>query len=123
MDAAIRETREETGVTVRDLEFVAITNDIIESAQKHYVTIWFRGVVDDPTVAIADAAEIAEAAWFDPEELPSPRHIYFDNLISGRTLPPRQGGLKTVLYTYGSSKTHTDEPRSGGAVNSGTSGA
>ena len=84
---------------MRDLEFVAITNDIIESAQKHYVTIWFRGVVSNPTVTIDDTAEIAEAAWFDPDELPSPRHIYFDNLISDRTLPPRQGGLKTALHT------------------------
>jgi len=88
IDAAVRETREETGVAVHDLEFVAITNDIIESAQKHYVTIWFRGVVDNPTVTILDVAEIAEAMWCDPASLPSPRHVYFDNLISGRSWPP-----------------------------------
>ena len=82
---------------MRDLEFVAITNDIIETSQKHYVTIWFRGVVDDPALTIFDTTEIAEAGWFDPEALPEPRHIYFDNLISGRTMPPRQA--KTALYT------------------------
>jgi len=91
IDAAIRETREETGVTVRDLEFLAVTNDIIETAQKHYITIWFRGIVDDPTLTILDTAEIAEAVWCDPESLPSPRHLYFENLISGRTVSPFEG--------------------------------
>ena len=127
VDAAFRETREETGVAVRDLEFVAITNDIIEGAQKHYVTIWFRGVVDDPTVAIVDTAEIAEALWCDPASLPSPRHVYFDNLICGRSLPPLRSLMALTVWDgvagQGSSKTHTDEPRSGGAASSGTSGA
>ena len=87
VDAAIRETREETGVTVRDVEFVALTNDVMEESGKHYITIWLRGVVDDPTVTIIDKSEIAEAAWFNPDSLPNPRHIYFENLICGRCLP------------------------------------
>lgn len=74
--------------SLRGLESLAVTNDVIESAQKHYVTIWFRGVVDDPTLAIVDTVEIAEAMWCDPASLPSPRHVYFDNLISGRSWPP-----------------------------------
>jgi len=87
VDAAVRETLEETGVTVREVQFVALTNDVMESSAKHYVTIWFTGVVDDPTIMIRDTAEIVEAAWFDPASLPNPRHIYFENLISGRSLP------------------------------------
>jgi 8-oxo-dGTP diphosphatase len=86
-EAAFRETLEETGVTVRQIEFVAITNDVMPESGKHYVTIWVRGIVDDPTVRIRDTAEIAEAAWFDPKDLPHPRHVYFDNLICGRSLP------------------------------------
>jgi 8-oxo-dGTP diphosphatase len=97
VDAAIRETLEETGVTVRDLEFVAITNDVIADSGKHYVTIWLRGVVDDPAVAIRDTAEIAEAAWFDPDSLPGPRHIYFDNLIRGRSLPESPQNLPAFV--------------------------
>ena len=86
-NAAVRETREETGVLVRNIEFVAITNDIIASG-KHYVTIWFRGEVADPTVTIGDVGEIAEAAWCSPDDLPEPRHVYFENLLAGRCLPP-----------------------------------
>jgi 8-oxo-dGTP diphosphatase len=86
--AAIRETLEEAGVGVRELEFVAITNDFVEASGMHYITIWLRGIVDDPTVTIRDTAEIAEARWCAPDDLPAPRHVYFDNLIAGRTLPP-----------------------------------
>jgi len=99
VDAAIRETREETGVSVRDVEFVAITNDVIPATGRHYVTTWFRGVVDDPALQIQDAEEIAEAAWFDPASLPEPRHVYFESLISGRTFPPTPANLPVFPAT------------------------
>jgi 8-oxo-dGTP diphosphatase len=92
-EAAVRETREETGVTVRDIEFVAITNDVIAASAKHYITLWFRGAVEDPALTIHDTSEIAEALWCDPRSLPSPRHVYFENLISGRCWPPVPSNL------------------------------
>lgn len=85
---AARETEEETGIRVADLELVAITNDVFEERGAHYVTLWMRGETDDDEIVIGDAAEIAEAGWFDPATLPGPRHLYFENLIAGRCLPP-----------------------------------
>ncbi len=84
---AARETLEETGVRVTDMEFVAITNDLIEDAGKHYVTIWLRAVADEWTPAVADPAEIAEIGWFPSEALPTPLAVYFENLLAGRCLP------------------------------------
>jgi ADP-ribose pyrophosphatase YjhB (NUDIX family) len=92
-ECALRETEEETGVHVADVGFVAITNDVFEDRGAHYVTIWMRGEALADEVVIGDTAEIAEAAWFDPESLPSPRHLYFENLIAGRCLPPRPENL------------------------------
>lgn len=86
-DAAVRETLEETGIVVHDVEFVAITNDVMAELDKHYVTIWMRAETSDPAIAVADTAEIQEAGWFDPAALPEPRHAFFDNLLAGRTLP------------------------------------
>lgn len=86
--AAARETAEETGVAVRDVEFLAVTNDVMDDRAGHYVTIWLRAGTDDPTIRIGDATEIREAGWFDPGHLPEPRHLFFDNLLAGRTLPP-----------------------------------
>jgi 8-oxo-dGTP diphosphatase len=91
--AAMRETKEETGVRVEHVEFVAITNDVLQHAGKHYVTIWMRGEAEDPTVVIGDTAEIVEAGWFDPGALPEPRHLYFQNLLARRTLPPAPTNL------------------------------
>ena len=39
-DCARRETLEETGLEVKDLKFVTITNDIFEAENKHYITIF-----------------------------------------------------------------------------------
>ena len=46
-DCAARETLEETGVSVTAVQFVAITNDVLVDAGKHYVTIWMRGEASD----------------------------------------------------------------------------
>lgn len=90
---AARETEEETGIRVSGLELVAVTNDVLEEQGRHYVTIWMRGEPDDGDIVIGDAAEIAEASWFDPSALPSPRHLYFENLLAGRCLPPHPANL------------------------------
>ena len=44
---AARETLEETGITVSNVEFVAITNDVLADAGKHYLTVWMRGEPSD----------------------------------------------------------------------------
>src|ERR1700730_2512396 len=40
---ALRETLEETGVTITNVTFRTITNDFFEDEGKHYVTIWMEG--------------------------------------------------------------------------------
>ncbi len=87
-ECAARETEEETGVRVSNLEFVAVTNDVLTESGKHYVTIWMRGEPDDAEAVVADPGEIAEVGWFDPEALPQPRFPFFENLLAGRCLPP-----------------------------------
>lgn len=37
---ASREVREETGLEVSDADFLAITEDIFEEEEKHYITVW-----------------------------------------------------------------------------------
>lgn len=91
--AAARETAEETGIIVHDLEFVAITNDVMHERGKHYVTVWMRGETRDPTIVVADTGEIQEAGWFDPAALPEPRHAFFENLLARRTLPRSPANL------------------------------
>jgi 8-oxo-dGTP diphosphatase len=86
-DAATRETLEETGVRVRDVEFVALTNDVLPEVGRHYVTIWMRGETDSSAIVVNDPQEIVEANWFDTSAVPGPRHLFFDNLLEGSAMP------------------------------------
>ena len=87
-ECAARETLEETGLQVTAIAFVAITNDVLPDAGRHYITIWMRAEATDSTPEIRDPAEIAAAEWFPSDALPEPRHLYFENLLAGRSLPP-----------------------------------
>ena len=87
-ECAARETLEETGLRVTAMAFVAITNDVLPDAGRHYITIWMRAEAVEGIPEIRDAAEIAAATWFPPDALPEPRHLYFANLLAGRSLPP-----------------------------------
>ena len=50
---AIRETKEETGVTISNPKFRVVTNDVFEKEQKHYITVWFEAeyVSGEPKVS------------------------------------------------------------------------
>ena len=87
-ECAARETLEETGVQVSDIEFVAITNDVLPQLGRHYITIWMRATAPKLAPVIHDLVEIEAAGWFAPSALPEPRHLYFENLLAGRSLPP-----------------------------------
>lgn len=86
-ECAVRETMEETGIAVSSPRFVAITNDVMPDTGRHYLTVWMEGDPDSTDPIIRDSTEIAAAGWFDPADLPSPLHPYFENLLAGNTMP------------------------------------
>ena len=74
-EAAIREAREETGLTVEPADLLGVYDRILRNPEKrvqyHYVLIDFlcRRVAGD----IAAASDAAEVQWFTREELPALR--------------------------------------------------
>jgi 8-oxo-dGTP diphosphatase len=80
-DCGAREAREETGLAIADLAFVAITNDLFIAEQKHYITIWMRAgaIVGEPT--IASPREMTEFGWFAWDALPEPLFLPLQNLL------------------------------------------
>jgi 8-oxo-dGTP diphosphatase len=94
---AARETLEETGVRISNVQFVGITNDIFESSGRHYVTIWMRGEPDASEAIVADAEEILEVGWFPPTDLPQPLFLSLVNLLAGRSLPAAPDAIFAAL--------------------------
>ena len=84
---AQREVLEETGVAIKNIRFFAVTNDIFEAEQKHYVTIWMSADYEGGTAFVAAPEEASEVDWFYPSELPRPLFVPFQNLMDGKYYP------------------------------------
>ena len=86
-ETAIRETKEETGVSISDVKFRVITNDVFEAEQKHYITLWFDAkYVSGEAKALAPEEE-SEVGWFTWDSLPQPLFLPLQHLLEGKTYP------------------------------------
>ncbi len=88
---AIRETKEEVGVTASDPKFAALTNDVFKKEGKHYITIWMRSYNFTGLPYPAAAEEVAELGWFGWDKLPRPLFLPLQNLLNRNCLPPETG--------------------------------
>jgi 8-oxo-dGTP diphosphatase len=84
---AIREAWEETGVTITNPVFRAITNDVFEKEQRHYLTIWMEGTYVSGEPAIQSPREASEVGWFPWDALPEPLFLPFEHLLTGQCDP------------------------------------
>ena len=66
--AAIRETKEETGLEVKDVNLICVLDNIEKTS--HYVTIGFRATYFSGNVEVLEPETIVEWKWFDLDNLP-----------------------------------------------------
>src|SRR5437667_9338342 len=85
--AAVRETQEETGVTVSEVKFRVITNDVFEAEQMHYITVWFEAKYVSGKPKVNSPEEESEVGWFTWDGLPQPLFLPLQNLLDGKTYP------------------------------------
>jgi len=70
-ECAARETMEEAGIKIGNVQFSTITNDVFEESGKHYITIHMLAehICDkEPCPMIPD--EVEKWGWFDWDEMP-----------------------------------------------------
>jgi len=86
---AAREAEEEVGLDVVDMRFRAVTNDVFEETEKHYISIWMEGRTTSNDATIAAEYEVAEIGWFAWDSLPNPLFLSLENLIKAKSYPPK----------------------------------
>jgi 8-oxo-dGTP diphosphatase len=84
---AIREAQEEAGITITNPVFRAITNDVFEKEQRHYLTIWMEGTYVSGEPTIQSPHEASEICWFPWDALPEPLFLPFEHLLTGQCDP------------------------------------
>ena len=78
-DTARRETLEETGVKIKNVVFMGITNDVFEKENKHYITLWFAA--DYASGEVRLNPEFDELDWFNWNHFPKPLFLCMENYL------------------------------------------
>lgn len=69
---AKREVLEENGLEIENIKFGAVTNDIFEKENKHYVTIWMTSHWKSGEPEILEPHKCLEWRWVDFDSMPEP---------------------------------------------------
>jgi 8-oxo-dGTP diphosphatase len=81
-ECARRELNEETGLVVTKLKRSLWTNDIFESEQKHYVTLFMLADYAGGEPEIMEPNKCLEWGWFPCNDLPQPLFLPIRNLLA-----------------------------------------
>lgn len=83
-DTAMREVMEETGLKINNVRFGAVTNDVFEAEDKHYVTIWVLSDWESGTEEITEPDKFVSMEWRDFNNLPEPLFLPWKQLLSSQ---------------------------------------
>lgn len=70
--AAKREAEEETGLTIGNIEFVTVTEQIVTADRQHWVSLLYK--TDDVTgeAQLTEPDKLSDFGWFELDDLPEP---------------------------------------------------
>ena len=80
-ECARRETREETGIEIENLRFIAVTNDVYREVGSHFVTISYVADWKVGEVELTEPDKFEKWDWFAWEELPEPLFFATRNFV------------------------------------------
>ncbi|OGH84782.1 MAG: DNA mismatch repair protein MutT [Candidatus Magasanikbacteria bacterium RIFOXYC12_FULL_32_21b] len=80
-ECAIREAMEETGLKLENVEYFAVTNDVMPEDNKHYLTIFMRTKYTGGEAQLLEPDKFEEWRWCTWDDLPSPLFKPLENLI------------------------------------------
>lgn len=71
-DCAVREVLEETGVKIKNIKLVAITNNIFKKEKVHSITVWLESSWVDGEPQLLEPHKFKNQEWYDFHSLPEP---------------------------------------------------
>jgi len=80
-NCAIREVHEETGLTIENVRLCGVTNDIFQSEQKHYVTLFMLADCPVGTPELLEPDKCEGWVWYDLPSLPESLFLPLRNLL------------------------------------------
>lgn len=93
-DTAAREVKEETGITVKNIRFGAVTNDVFPDEGKHYVTIWMISEWEDGEARITEPDKCIAQSWETFDSLPEPLFLPWNQLLQSEFIDDITSQLK-----------------------------
>ena len=70
--AAAREVLEETNLNVKDIQFLALTNDFMPDENKHYITIWMEAEWESGEPTVVEPDKWIDQQWRTFSDMPEP---------------------------------------------------
>jgi len=82
-----REVREEVNVSIKNVKFQTLTNDIHPKEKTHYVTLFFTSDYDSGKVKNMEPEKCEGWEWIKWEDLPHPLFLPIKNLLAQKYSP------------------------------------
>lgn len=83
---ARRETKEETGITIKNIRIGPYTNDCNLPDGRHYISLFVIADYKSGRLKNGEPSDILEWQWFDCKQLPKPLFYNIRNLLRGFNL-------------------------------------
>ena len=80
-DCASRETLEETGLSIKNVRFGTVTNDIFKLEEKHYITIFMLSDYESGELRLMEPDKCEKWDWFTWDNLPEALFVPIQNLL------------------------------------------
>jgi len=86
-ECAIREAKEECGLSLKKVKFYHVSNDLFTDEDKHYITIFCKATIANNAIPkLNEPDKISEWAWFEFATLPKGLFLPLNNLLKSKRI-------------------------------------
>jgi 8-oxo-dGTP diphosphatase len=93
-ECVVRETLEEAGVDIENIQFMTAINTPHGYSDQHYITILMRADWKSGEAELLEPHVFAEWRWFDWDALPEPLYLFAQSFVETGINPLEFGTLK-----------------------------